>query len=133
MATAQKINITPEFHHVVQEEYLKPFQYGTNDCALMVANVYKRLIGIDFAEGIRGTYTDEYHAARTIVKLGGWEGILSERNFVKITNHKIRRGDIVICEGALGIWTGDKALFAGRAYRKLSELDSIYRYTGEPI
>ena len=42
------------------------------------------------AENVRGTYNDEYHAARTLVKLGGWDGILLPKGFEKIEKNFVK-------------------------------------------
>jgi cell wall-associated NlpC family hydrolase len=123
------MNITAHFYNVVADESRKKFEWGVNDCALFVDSIYRQAFGIDLAGDIRGTYTDEYHASRTLVKLGHWDGILLPKGFIKIDRRQVKRGDIVISNGAAGVWLGTKAIFAGGATRPLGELDVAYTYT----
>jgi hypothetical protein len=44
------------------EVMLRPFQWGTADCATSVAAVFLRLRGHDFMQGLRGTYSTEAEA-----------------------------------------------------------------------
>jgi hypothetical protein len=123
-----EIKMSHNLQLAIQAEMVKPFQYGTNDCALFVANIYQRVFGVDLADGIRGTYNDEYHANRTLVKLGRWDGILLPKGFTKVEKHLIKRGDIVIAEGAAGIYSGfGKCIFAGGVSRPLENIETIYR------
>lgn len=122
------IAINSAFHDAVKAKMTAPFVWGTNDCALMVADIYLAVTGEDLAEGIRGTYDDEYHAMRTIVELGGWDNILTQRGFVQLSNFNfLQRGDVVISDNALGIWIGNGALFAGGLIRDRSQIVSAYR------
>lgn len=119
--------MSPDFYSIIKEESTKPFEFGTNDCALFVNTVYKRAFGVDLAGDIPGTYNDEYHAKRTLAKLGGWDGILLPKGFRKTNNVSIKRGDIVICDGAAGVYLGDcKAVFAGGVFRHKKEIETVY-------
>ena len=101
------IIINSNFHLAVEKYRALPFAWGSNDCALFVANIYDEAFDIDLAEGIRGTYYDEYHGMRKIVELGGWDKLLTDHGFVKRDNiNFVQRGDIVIFENSLGIWLG---------------------------
>ena len=40
----------------------EPFIWGINDCCVFAANIQKELIGIDYAEKFRGTYSTEEEA-----------------------------------------------------------------------
>lgn len=123
--------MTTEFYNIIAEERVKPFKYGSNDCALFCNNVYKRVFGIDIAGSIAGSYNDEYHAARTLVKLGRWDGILLSKGFIKVEKNYINVGDVVTCEGALGIYVGDgRAIFAGNTFRTLDKIETVYTYKG---
>lgn len=44
--------------------------WGVNDCALTFANVIRRALGYDPAEGLRGTYDTEEGAHRVVGKMG---------------------------------------------------------------
>lgn len=125
------MNITPHFHNIVSEQLKTPFKYGENDCGLFVHSVYKKAFGIDLASDLVKTYSDELHAIGTILKLGGWDKILVNRGFSKLDNiNLIQRGDVVVCENAVGIYVGNcKAVFAGNVERKFDKIESAYRYT----
>ena len=121
--------INSNFFNVIADKQTQPFAWGVNDCCLFVADIYGELYGIDFAEGIRGTYDNEYDGMRTIVELGGYDTILTDRDFYRLDNiNFVSRGDVVIAENTLGIWVGDKGLFAGNVTRKLSDITDAYRY-----
>lgn len=47
------------------------FQYGTHDCALMLADWGRELTGIDGAADLRGTYRSEAGCARVLRRAGG--------------------------------------------------------------
>lgn len=120
--------INSKFHKAVEAKMTAPFVWGQNDCALMVADIYRDVTGVDLAEGIRGTYDSEYTATRKIIQLGGWENILLSRGFSRIENKNyVQRGDVVIAENALGIWIGKTALFAGGVSRDMDQLTAVYR------
>jgi hypothetical protein len=122
------IAINSTFHEAVKAKMAAPFAWGTNDCALMVADIYHEVTGLDLAEGIRGTYSTEYEAMRKIVELGGWDAILTQRGFTQIDNlNFVQRGDVVISDNALGIWIGRNALFAGGIIRDRNQLTAAYR------
>lgn len=122
------MNITPLFLSSVQKYSQQPFEWGKNDCALMVASIYREAYGIELAEGIVGTYSDEYHGMRKIVELGGWDKILTDRGFTKINSNFVQRADFVVAEGALGIWVGTYAIFAGGITRTLDKIEATYKY-----
>jgi cell wall-associated NlpC family hydrolase len=118
------------FFDVVMEESARPFQYGTNDCCTFCISVYKKAFGIELANP-KYNYSDRYHAARVMVKEGRLKGMLETRSFSKINKYHAKPGDVVVCEKALGIWVGTKAVFAGGSYRTLDEVEEVYTYTGE--
>jgi hypothetical protein len=124
--------ITAKLHHVIAEELQKPFQYGVNDCALFVNTVYKRVYGMDLAGDVVGTYNDEYHAAKVLVKLGGFDGIMESKGFEKINKNFVKVGDIVISQKAAGIFVGNgKAVFAGGAYHTFDMIETVYTFKGK--
>jgi len=120
--------INSKFHNAIAIRQNKPFVWGENDCALFVADIYLDVSGIDLAEGIRGLYNTKYDGVRLIVDLGGWDEILVLRGFEKINTNMVKRGDVVISENALGIWIGDKGLFAGGAVKKLEDITDAYHH-----
>ena len=125
------ILINSNFHRAVETKQSQPFQWGVNDCALFVADIYLEVTGKDFAEGIRGTYDTEYYGMRTIVELGGWDEILTERGFSKLSHkNMLTRGDVVVYQNALGIWLGRYAIFAGGSHRPFEDVEDAYTYDG---
>ena len=104
-----------------------PFEYGVNDCALFVDSIYRKAFGVDLAGTIRGSYSDKLGAAKVLIKEGGWDGILLSRGFVKPKNiNFVNRGDIVISDGAAGVWVGEKAIFAGNVFRPIDKIEVVY-------
>lgn len=120
--------INSTFFDAIARHQHNPFIWGSNDCALFVANIYLELFGTDLAADVRGTYDTEYDGMRKIIKMGGWDGILSKRNFTKIDTNFVSRGDVVIAENAMGIWVGTYAIFAGNIVRPLTAVTAVYRY-----
>jgi hypothetical protein len=54
---------------------------------------------------------------------------LSSAGFSKREDNAIYVGDVVIAENAIGIFDGNKALFAGGAFRDRNKITSVYYYT----
>ena len=125
------MNITPHFSSVVSKYALLPFEYGTNDCALMVVAIYKEAFDLDITDGVTPDYNDKLGATKMYVRCGGWDGLLLKKGFEKLKNKNfVSRGDIVIAEGAAGIWIGNNAMFAGGTFRQLSAVEVVYKYKG---
>lgn len=121
------MNVTPEFYRIVSDEASKPFCYGSNDCSLFVDSIYRRAFGIDIAKDIRGSYNDKLGASKVLVREGGLSNILLQRGFIKLENkYRVGAGDIVMAEGAVGIWLGDKAIFVGGVFRTIKKIEEVY-------
>ncbi len=92
-----------------------PFEWGTNDCCLFVADAVKVLTNVDYAASLRG-YTTRFGAARRIYKAGGLSSIV-DGLLTPINPALARRGDVILCEteegAALGICVGSKFAAAG--------------------
>jgi len=125
------MNIDSKFFRAIEKHHTKPFDWVTNNCGLFVANVYGEIYGKDFAEDLRGGYTDEATAFIFLQQAGGWEKILTDLGFEKRTDDKLMRGDVVVAERALGIWVGNRAVFAGGAYRNRADIKEKYFYKGD--
>jgi hypothetical protein len=62
---------TRHFHAFLLDRADKPFQWGVNDCALLVADAIEAITGTDIAADFRGKYTTQLGALRTISKVTG--------------------------------------------------------------
>ncbi len=86
----------------------RPFEWGENDCALFAARCAEAVLGIDYAEGWRGTYSDMDGAMAALAAHGYTDlpslliGILGAE--AEIHPSRARRGDLVLIqtESALG-------------------------------
>jgi hypothetical protein len=90
-----------------------PFLWGSNDCCIFASDWVKQITGTDPAEGIRGTYSTSYGAARVLLPFGGVEEIADACKQLKcVPRGFVFRGDIVSImtnnntRPALGICTG---------------------------
>lgn len=103
----------------IEERRAMPFAWGSNDCCLFAADWCRTVGGIDFAEGIRGTYSSALGAMRVLEKHGGVFGLAQKRaGLERVPKQMAQRGDIVAHEVphgvALGICLGAVAAFVGR-------------------
>jgi hypothetical protein len=71
-----------------------PFAWGTNDCALWIADVVLEMTGHDLGAAHRGTYDDERGALRHIHAAGGLRELLAELPEKPVG--LAQRGDVVI-------------------------------------
>ena len=76
----------------------KPFEWGTNDCALFAADCVRAMTGTDLAAAFRGKYTTASGARRALMRFG--EGSL-EATVMAVLGEPIvptlaRRGDVVL-------------------------------------
>ncbi|MBX8827265.1 hypothetical protein [Ochrobactrum sp. SFR4] len=76
-----------------------PMVWGESDCLLTVADAIEAITGKDFAEKIRGTYSDEQGAARAMRrrKCATVEDVLARR-FPETGRFSAMRGDVGIVE-----------------------------------
>jgi len=82
----------------------------------------------DFLSDFSGKCTDEKTSFDLINQKGGWESVLNEAGLVKRQDKSIFVGDVVLCENAIGIYDGTKALFAGGAFRRKASITSAYYF-----
>lgn len=110
-----------------------PFQWGTNDCALMAANYVLAKTGVDFAAEFRGKYNSKYSAYRLIAGTGGLEGVLLKKGFVKVMSSFAKVGDVAVLHqpkkaDVLGIVTHNhNIVVAGGITAAISDNITIYR------
>lgn len=90
-----------------------PIDYGTNDCALFVADCIFAMTGVDLAADIRGRYTSANDAVRLIYELG-FEDLadLVASRLPEIDPVFAVNGDVAAIESepvgwALGIYNGE--------------------------
>ncbi len=105
-------------NNVVNEYMLKPFEWGVSDCCMFAADCVAAMTGIDYAKGIRNTYTNIEEARQRINEVYSVTGVDDIPNAVglqEIGCTKAMRGDIVAYETkygpALGVCYGRYALF----------------------
>jgi hypothetical protein len=83
-----------------------PFAWGSNDCALFVADTVEAMTGEDPAAGLRG-YDSEFGAQRTMMEFcgGGIEAVMAEiaeiADLSQVPPAFARRGDVVLVECAV--------------------------------
>lgn len=66
---------TRSFHQFLVERARAPFAWGTNDCALFVADGIEAITGVDIAADFRGKYHTEQEAFDLIREITGGETI----------------------------------------------------------
>lgn len=110
-----------------------PFDWETNNCALMAADYYKSITGIDYAEEFRGKFKTPMQAYRLLAKAGGMEGILTKHGFKQIEKTYAQVGDVALYRNGkhgltMGIVSnGMKVVIAGGAIVPVESCASIYR------
>lgn len=86
----------------------KPFKWGSNDCALFVADVLKQTTGKDYAKDFRGKYKSKTGASKALKKFG--KGSLKKTMlhfFGKPINVNFaKRGDVAYLESENGPTVG---------------------------
>ena len=89
-----------------------PFEWGTHDCALFVADAVLAMTGHDYAADLRGQYSTQAGALRLLA-----DTPLRARMdalFPSIEVRMAQRGDAVMdATGALGVCLGERAAFVG--------------------
>lgn len=124
--TLQRREDWPERLHVfLQERKGRAFEWGVNDCALLLCDAVLAMTDVDLAAEFRGKYSTELGAARAMKRFanGGVkelaEKIAADFGIEEIPVLMARRGDAVMVltdmGPALGIagLDGVSALFAG--------------------
>lgn len=80
-----------------------PFEWGTNDCGLYIADAVKAMTGEDIAHDFRGKYKTETGAKRQLAKLyGGGLDKVMDAKLERIEVPFVQRGDVVLFAGDLG-------------------------------
>lgn len=120
------MKIDGEYYKAVSEQRSKPFDWKTNNCGLFVANIYSKITGKDYVSMFKGDYVDEKSAFEYVKNQGGWQNILVNAGFIKREEGNIQRGDVILCENAIGIFDGRFGLFAGGAYRRRNKIEAAY-------
>ena len=105
------------------ERRVRPFAWGSQDCALFAADCADACTGVDPAADLRGTYSDALGAARVLAELGGLSGIAAARLGPEVSLLLAQPGDIgllmndgrecfAVCTGAMWIAPGTDGLVA---------------------
>lgn len=110
--------------------YLEPlmagarFEWGTLDCALFAADAVLAMTGHDIAAPFRGKYSTAAGSVRALKRYGAGE---LKSTFDTLLPPRpvgyVRRGDVVMSDGAVGVCMGAFALFIGEK----ADIDGIYR------
>ncbi len=79
-----------------KEREFKPFGWGGQDCCLFAADCVFAVTGVDPAEDLRGTYSNEFEAARVLASEGGVVGVAARRAGPEISVQEAQVGDIVL-------------------------------------
>ena len=107
----------------------RPFQWGEWDCALFATACAAALTGVDAAEAYRGTYSTRKGSAEALRRLG--QGTLLQTvnaNFEPKPVGLAQRGDLVWCDGSLGVCMGTVGLFVGE--ERLAEKTGVLMREG---
>jgi len=114
-------------HEHVESRVGKPFEWGSNDCALFVCDGIQAMTGTDVAGDFRGKYTDQAGALATIKAVTGGSSVedvavhvTAEQGMAELKTVLLaQRGDVVLFDGsdgpALGLvyLNGTHAVFVG--------------------
>lgn len=60
---------------LVDQVYLRPFEWGHSDCCTRACDVFRALHGVDPMAPLRGRYDGPVGAARLIRSYGGWQAM----------------------------------------------------------
>jgi len=93
-----------------------PFMWGVHDCVLYAAGAVFAQTGHDFAKAFRGHYSTELGGARAIRRFGAGTLEASVTALLGDPIHisLVKRGDVVMFDGSLGICLGLKSSFVGQ-------------------
>jgi len=88
------------------------FQYGKHDCCTFAAGAVEAITGVDPIPEFRGKYQTEIGSLKALKKLGAGnlEATLDAKFPAQGIAHA-QRGDLVFCEGNLGVVMGRWAWF----------------------
>lgn len=97
-------------HAFVESRISTPFEYGSNDCALFVADALLAMTGTDIASDFRGQYTD-LKGSLAVIK-SACDGTSAEDLFASVAGGNdvaelpsvlyAQRGDVVVFDGEYG-------------------------------
>ncbi len=116
------------FYHKLQELHMQEFDWKNNNCGFFVGKMLQFMYKKDFLKDFADKCTDEKTSFDLIQAKGGWHKVLTDAGLVKRKDNAIYVGDVVLCENAIGIYDGTKALFAGGAFRRKTAITSAYYY-----
>jgi hypothetical protein len=110
----------------LRESADKPFEWGTNDCALRACSAVEAITGTDIAAALRGRYKTELGAARVMRRFAGnleavAEQIAYEFAIREVTPLFARRGDVVLLDTPLGPSLGMVAMNGHTAEFKVND------------
>lgn len=116
----------------VEDARARAFVWGVHDCATWAFDVRRAMTGQDAAAAWRGRYSTAKGAARVLRRLGftSLSGLCRSILGDAIQPLCAQRGDIVLCEGAIGVCVGSVALFvadAGVTSRPMGEATMAWR------
>jgi len=116
------------FYNKLEQLHKEKFDWKTNNCGFFVGKMLEYMYKKDFLSEFSGKCTDEKTSFDLINQKGGWDNVLNEAGLVKRQDKSIYVGDVVLCENAIGIYDGTKALFAGGAFRRKAAITSAYYF-----
>ena len=94
-----------------------PFEWGSNDCCLFVADGVRAITGHDPAADVRGKYRTERGALRMIQRFGGLQAIGAARFGAEIAPAFAQAGDVGLLtiddRQSLALCAGDGWIGAG--------------------
>lgn len=106
---------------VIEHHQASPFRWGKADCCLFAADCMMEMTGIDWAEDVRGTYSNAEEAKFVLEEMydiTSVSDIPDAMGFEEIPLTMAMRGDLVAYESeygpALGICYGRVGLFKSR-------------------
>ena len=101
-------------HDFIAENRDRPFEWGAWDCALFATACAAAITGHDAAAAYRGTYDSRAGSARALRELGNGTLLRTvNASFAEKPVSMALRGDLVWCDGSLGVCMGPNALFVG--------------------
>lgn len=101
-------------HDFIAEHRDRPFEWGQWDCALFATACAAAITGHDAGAAYRGSYDSRAGSAKALRELG--QGTLLRTVNASFDVKPVglaQRGDLVWCDGSLGVCMGANALFVG--------------------
>lgn len=107
---------TQRFRDFVRERRSMPFEWGRNDCVLLVADWILEATGIDHVADLRGQWHDALSAMRALEERGGMQAAVTAALGEPIDWRLAQRGDavLIVVDGreSLAVCAGEYALAA---------------------